>query len=238
MTRLGCFQTQLDLALEEARVCQHSHVLGMAGFQLETPSHFMILTELAPGGSISSMGSDGRYRLVSHQQAKAAILGILEALEHLHKHDVVHCDLKPENILLDKNGIVKLSDFGSALFATPEEKLSSEVIAGTFPFMAPELLRNEALFSGTGDDLAMTDVWSFGVCIFVLLHGFLPFQGGNMKEVYSATKVEIRFPETDAEADSKGLDNVCRRILVHDVTTRIRLNQIRDILGKLELKCD
>jgi len=77
----------------------------------------------------------------------------------------------------------------------------------------------------------MTDVWSFGVCVFVLLHGYLPFKGQNMKEVHSATKAEILFPDTDAEADSKELDSMCRRILVYDVRRRIRLDHIRDIVG-------
>lgn len=83
---------------------------------------------------------------------------MLDALAFCHKHRVIHRDLKPQNMLVDRDGHIKLADFGLArVFNFPMRKYTHEVI--TLWYRAPEILLGTKMYN-TGVDL-----WSLG-CIF------------------------------------------------------------------------
>ena len=86
------------------------------------------------------------------------------ALDYLHKKDIIHRDLKPENLLLDKNGNIKLCDFGWST----EFSGNRTTFCGTLDYMSPEILRYEQ------HDKSI-DIWSVGILLFELIHGFAPF---------------------------------------------------------------
>jgi p21-activated kinase 2 len=67
---------------------------------------------------------------------------ILLGLDMLHKHKQIHRDLKSDNILVDKNGQIKVADFGFAIQLTKEQKNRKSVV-GTPAWMAPELIKKE-----------------------------------------------------------------------------------------------
>jgi len=93
---------------------------------------------------------------------------VLDALRHVHSCEIVHRDVKPDNFLFGgpDSSTVKLCDFGLAKFM-PKRGLMRGV-AGTAPYMSPEMLRE------TGYDGA-TDVWSLGVTVYVILYGEFPY---------------------------------------------------------------
>lgn len=80
---------------------------------------------------------------------------ILLGLDALHKHKQIHRDLKSDNILVDKNGRIKVADFGFAIQLTKEQKNRKSVV-GTPAWMAPELIKKENYNE-------LVDVWSVGV---------------------------------------------------------------------------
>jgi eukaryotic-like serine/threonine-protein kinase len=119
--------------------------------------------------------------------AVAHAVQILDALVHAHAQRVIHRDLKSANVMVGPDGHVTLLDFGLAhqldVGAGPHAFSASAVdvtaAGGTLPYMAPELLR------GQGAD-TRTDLWSFGVLLYEMLTGQLPFAGQTAYEVGSA----------------------------------------------------
>ena len=102
---------------------------------------------------------------------------VLHGLEALHREGKVHRDLKPENVLFRKNGTAVLTDFGISgdrnnrltrrgILGTPKE------IMGTFIYMPPEQIRPP---TGNATVLPTTDIFSFGVMLYQMLSGELPF---------------------------------------------------------------
>ena len=89
---------------------------------------------------------------------KSLLYQILCSIAHCHSHRIIHRDLKPQNLLLDRNGIIKLADFGLArAFGLPIHTLTHEVV--TLWYRAPEVLLGQKEYS------LPVDIWSIG-CIF------------------------------------------------------------------------
>ena len=92
----------------------------------------------------------------------------MRGLHYLHSNNIIHRDIKSDNILTDKDGEVKLADFGYAAQLTSERAARSSKV-GTLCWMAPELIRGERRY-GTG-----IDIWSFGIFAFELAEGDPPY---------------------------------------------------------------
>ena len=96
---------------------------------------------------------------------------ILSALEAAHRENVIHRDLKPGNIRLNRDGQVKILDFGLAKLVEPFDEnadtvnlASSITVSGTLPYMAPELLRSE-------EPDARVDIWAAGAVLYEMATG-------------------------------------------------------------------
>lgn len=95
---------------------------------------------------------------------------VLEALKHAAQSKVVHRDIKPANILIDKQGRIKVADFGLALIEDQTGLTEQEGIVGTPAFMSPEQI------TGTRVD-ERSDIFSFGAVIYQMLYGQQAFAG-------------------------------------------------------------
>lgn len=106
---------------------------------------------------------------LSEKEARYYGAQILLGLEYLHERNILYRDLKPENILLDKNGNIKLADFGICKIL--EDGGVTESLTGTVQYLAPEVF-----FSKKGYCL-MVDVWSLGCCLYEMVSGNPPYMG-------------------------------------------------------------
>lgn len=129
-----------------------------------------------------------RQRSLSEFQKVAIFEKVCLAVQYLHSERVIHRDIKPENILLNAQFEVKLCDFGWAAAINANEIRNT--FCGTYEYMAPEIYRNRDY-----DD--KVDIWSLGILLYELLHGYSPFKGKAMKDVYSNIfNRKIKFEES------------------------------------------
>lgn len=103
---------------------------------------------------------------------------LLLILEHLHSKGIIYRDLKPENIIVDKDGYLKLLDFGTAKILDKCKDNRTYTVIGTPHYMAPEVIL------GKGYSFS-ADFWSLGVLIYEMLCGTLPFGKDSEDDPYT-----------------------------------------------------
>lgn len=125
----------------------------------------------------------GEKGALSTERAINIFTQILEGMGFIHKHGIIHGDIKPSNILIDKEGNVKIADFGlSSSVISTKEKIEKISPGGTPYFMSPEQLLGEKI------DFR-TDIYSLGVTFFNMLTGKFPF--GERKKLFELLEFHI-----------------------------------------------
>ena len=120
------------------------------------------------------------------QSAIPVVLQILEALDYAHRRGVLHRDVKPENIVIDREGTVKVMDFGIAHALGAARLTRERVVIGTLEYMPPERILNREMDQ-------RSDLYSVGVLLFEMLSGRLPFVSESEYELLRA-QVETPAP--------------------------------------------
>lgn len=153
-----------------SRCSKHSNILKVIDCNI-SKDYLWIAMEMADGGDLfdkiePDIGVDAEVAQFYFQQ-------LLRAIHHLHEVcGIAHRDIKPENILLDKNGNLKLADFGLASQFRRKDgtKRLARDQRGSPPYMAPEIIYSNEYYADT------TDIWSCGILVFVLLTGETPWE--------------------------------------------------------------
>src|SRR6266702_304170 len=143
-------------------------------------------------------------------------LGILKALEYIHKNGVVHRDLKPENIMLDPQDGIKLIDFGIASQAGAKRL----TYAGfTQALGSPDYISPEQVKGKRGD--ARSDLYAVGVMLYEMLSGRTPFSGPSPLAVMNDRLINHPLPPREAEPSiTPQLQEVLYRTLARDPKNR------------------
>jgi serine/threonine-protein kinase len=107
----------------------------------------------------------------------AALIGleVMRGLEEIHARGIVHRDLKPANVLIGKRGETKITDFGIALGGDPDGLTRPGVLLGSPPYISPEQMLGERAEY-------RSDLFSFGVMLYELVTGSLPFPQTEAEE--------------------------------------------------------
>nr|XP_034840107.1 cAMP-dependent protein kinase catalytic subunit alpha-like [Maniola hyperantus] len=134
-------------------------------------SYIYFVMPFVPGGEMFSHLR--KMHKFEEPLAKFYASQVILALEYLHFCDLVYRDLKPENILIDKNGYLKITDFGFCKVLHGR----TWTLCGTPEYLAPELI----LSKGYGFSV---DWWSFGVLLFEINAGYPPFYGNDPMKTY------------------------------------------------------
>ncbi|KAL4483652.1 hypothetical protein ABPG72_006718 [Tetrahymena utriculariae] len=167
-----------------ANIESHPFIIKLHySFQNDTKLFFAL--DFCPGGELFSILS--RKHKFDEEQCRFYASQIVLAIEHLHKHNIIYRDLKPENVILDKEGYIRISDFGLSKDNIEEQTAFS--VCGTPEYLAPEILNN----SGHGKPV---DWWALGNLIYEMLTGLPPFYvENNREELFKKIKyTEITIP--------------------------------------------
>ncbi|KAI1437127.1 protein kinase [Xylaria sp. CBS 124048] len=180
---------------------QHPHICGLRDV-IRTNYHWYMLFEYVNGGQmLDYIISHGKLK---EKQARKFSRQIASALDYCHRNSIVHRDLKIENILISKTGDIKIIDFGLSNLFSPRSHLKT--FCGSLYFAAPELLQARAY---TGPEV---DVWSFGIVLYVLVCGKVPFDDQSMPALHAKIKKGV--------VDYPGwLSNECRHLLSRMLVT-------------------
>ncbi|MEK7745851.1 MAG: serine/threonine-protein kinase, partial [Elusimicrobiota bacterium] len=141
--------------------------------------------------------------------------GVCSALDYAHKKGIVHRDLKPSNIMIDREGLVKVMDFGVARQAKDSLNRMSmtNTVVGTPPYMAPEQEQG-----AVGRE---SDVFALGVCLYEMATGALPFAGGGAAMLLAKMNKTYASPSECVPSLPKGFDEALAAALEPDPARRV-----------------
>lgn len=205
---------------------EHPHLVKMYEC-FEDKTHLWIVLELCRGGELYECIADqvrkGMAGGLEEQRSRVFFRQMLYATSYLHACRVVHRDVKTENFLLlgepgSPNGeIIKLCDFGTAVQLTAQQPRAMERI-GTLSYTAPEVYERKGA-------TVLSDAWSLGVVLYVLLVGASPFRTTG-EEPRDVTVRRIQAGQYDQSREawkSLGVEaqDLVRRFLIVDETKRL-----------------
>ncbi|XP_056600920.1 ribosomal protein S6 kinase alpha-1 isoform X1 [Triplophysa dalaica] len=155
-------------------------------YAFQTEGKLYLILDFLRGGDLFTRLS--KEVMFTEEDVKFYLAELALALDHLHGLGIIYRDLKPENILLDVEGHIKLTDFGlSKESADHDNKAYS--FCGTVEYMAPEVVNRRG-------HTHSADWWSYGVLMFEMLTGTLPFQGKDRKETMTMIlKAKLGMPQ-------------------------------------------
>lgn len=217
--------------LREARALSavsHPHIATIFDVCDSAGEPFLVL-EYLPGGTLQaklrSLAAEGR-RLSASQTLNYAVQ-IAEGLAHAHRNGIVHRDIKTGNVLLDAEGNLKITDFGLARLQGDAALTGPGHAIGTAAYMSPEQARGREVD-------ARADIFSFGVVLFEIATGELPFRGDHAQaiihQILNSAPPSLRALNPEAPP---ALEHIVERALQKD--PQQRYGRMEEMLRDLRL---
>jgi serine/threonine protein kinase/Tfp pilus assembly protein PilF len=183
---------------------------------------YFIAMEFVEGKSIKELV---RQETVSAKKVLNIAIQVAEALKNAHEKGVIHRDLKSDNIILTPDGIVKIADFGLAKLKDASALTTQPSMMGTLPYMSPEQ------FQGVIID-ERTDIFSFGVVLYEMVTGALPFWSEHGEAIIYSVLNEEPDPVTKLNKEIPiEVERIIRKAL--EKTRELRYQSIVELLADL-----
>lgn len=161
------FLERFDREAETASKMSHHNIVNLLDIGQEEELRYLVM-EYVDGRTLKDVILQ-KGALPPTVAAQIAIR-ILSALQHAHDNGIIHRDIKSQNILVNKNGHVKVSDFGIARVAGTNTISRTDNVMGSVHYFSPEQAKGETVSNGS-------DLYSVGVVLYEMLTGQLPFDG-------------------------------------------------------------
>jgi len=193
---------------QAASALNHPNVCTIYDIREEGDQHFIVM-EFVDGKTLRQM-----VPIQKMQDVITYAIQIGEALQEAHSHSIVHRDVKPENIMVNKKNQIKVMDFGLAKLKGSLKLTRTSSTVGTLAYMAPEQIQG-------GEADARGDIFSFGIVLYEMLTGYLPFRGEHEAAMmYSIVNGEPEPIERHKPDISPLLANIIQRALEKDPNDR------------------
>ena len=216
------FRNELKLA----RNIRHKNVCGMFDLGETEGAHFITM-EYVRGEDLRS--SIRRFGQLPIGKSISIASQICDGLAEAHRQGVVHRDLKSNNIMIDKEGNVRIMDFGIARSLEAKGITGAGVMIGTPEYMSPEQVEGK-------DVDQRSDIYSLGVILYEMVTGRVPFEGETPFTVGVKQKSET--PQNPKEINSQipdDLNQVILHCLEKDKENRCQsAEEVRSELSKIE----
>lgn len=213
------FRNELSIA----RKISHRNICRMYDLGKEKGSYFITM-EYVPGEDLKSFIR--RAAPLSTARTISIAKQVCDGLSEAHHLGVVHRDLKPQNIMIDKQGNVRIMDFGIARSVQSKRITGEGVMIGTPDYMSPEQVEGKEVDS-------RSDIYSLGVILYEMVTGQVPFEGDTPFSIGLKHKSEP--PKDPKEFNSQvheDLSRVILKCLEKDKT--LRFQSAEDIRSELE----
>jgi len=185
---------------------KHPNIVPVIGYGDSKGMAYMVMPFIR-GDSLQDRLEQGK---ISKKERERWITQIADALMFAHSHGIIHRDVKPSNIMIDKSGNALLTDFGLAREVEGSNTLTGSMLLGTPAYMAPE--------QGRGDPVdARSDQYSFGVILYQLVTGKLPFEADSpMGTVLKHIQEPVPRPTRFVSGMSAAMERVILKCLAKD----------------------
>jgi len=175
---------------------------------------------------IFCINSNYRNDIYDEKLMKKWILDIAKGLKFLHENNIVHRDIKSDNILIDKNGNIKIADFGCSIKLKNNQPDLFSKTEGNMYFFPPEFVDGK---SKKQFGYKPVDIWAFGVSMYTCIFKSLPFLPENRENIVELFK-EIREAKFDYNKNgikiSKEMEKLLGFILEKDPNKRFTAKDI------------
>jgi serine/threonine protein kinase/Flp pilus assembly protein TadD len=213
---------RFEIEAQAAAALNHPNIAHIYAIE-ETDDEIFIVMEYIKGMELKQKISSGP---IQFNEAINIATQIAEGLDVAHNKGIVHRDIKSSNIMITKDGKVKIMDFGLAKIKSGTELTKIGSTVGTAAYMSPEQTRGEEVDH-------RTDIWSFGVVMYEMLTGELPFKGDYEQAIiYSILNEDLKSMKELREDTNSLLTQIIEKTLQKNPENRYQA--IKDLIEELE----
>lgn len=162
------FVSKFKMEAQAAARLSHPNIVNVYDVVDEENLHYIVM-ELIEGITLKSYIE--KKKLLDSKEAIGIAIQVAQGIAAAHEQHIIHRDIKPQNMIISKDGKVKVADFGIAR-AVSSQTVNSSAAVGSVHYISPEQARG-----GYCDE--RSDIYSFGITLYEMVTGRVPFEGDN-----------------------------------------------------------
>ena len=220
---------RFKIEAKAAAALNHPNIATIYSIE-ETSDDIFIVMEYIDGIELKDKIKSNQ---ISLNEIVSIAIQTAEGLDVAQKQGIIHRDIKPQNIMISKDGLAKIMDFGLAKVSGSKPVTKMDSTVGTISYMSPEQTRGDKVDH-------RTDIWSFGVVLYEMLTGELPFKGDYDQAIlYSILNEDITLNLPDKK-EYEGLGQIVKKSLDKEKDNRYGsfkeiITELKSIKNKLNL---